>query len=247
MQLVIGQYSHALNEAAVAFQKRPLVTGYGLVYGIEETWSVSGFIQAADQASLLTALNTLEIAYQTNGVTLKLLANDGSVARQLPGATTLGNTRIEGGINYPEDGSRDAEFSTFRRYTARVVGVYPTVNNDVTLAWSEVLQVTGTGGPRFVVQQPLTGLPQAQQVAAATPWRAVQIGQAVGLHAWPNPPGPIYSTCEHLDQREIKPGQPKRSGAGFGTNYTEYPIEWRYVFENPVALVNNGPTIWQGA
>ena len=194
----------------------------------------------------MAAQTALEAAYAVNGQTLTLALAPGVNVRTLAGVTTVGNTVVQGGVDFPEDGSKDAEGTTFRRYAITVVGRYPISGDNVTLAFTERLTISGTGGPRFVYLQPLTGTPQKQQVATNTPYRLTQRGQAIGLYTWPTPPAPLFPFDEHVDQRTIDPGQPKRIGAGVGLQYVEFPIDWSYVHESSSSLAAT-PTLWTGA
>lgn len=244
MRIQYGFYQHALYEAGIAVQKRPLMTEYGYQFGVAETWTINGVLVANSQAELIVACNALELAYSVNNLGIALLTDGGDVARVMTGITAIGGTRVLGGVDFPDDGSRSAEFTTFRHYRITVEGRYPNpaATTAVTLAYSESLEFMG-GGPRFIYLQPINGLPQKQTVAASTPYRVTQKGQGVGLSAWPIPPLPIWPAAEHRDRRRIVPGTPKREGGGLSLVYTEFPIEWSYEFESELPLTG-APTLW---
>jgi hypothetical protein len=243
MRVRWGNYLHDDGEVGVAFHKQPLRTEGQLQYGVAETWVISGFLQANNLALLQARIQALEFAYSFNNQTISLLDSLGNVGRTMAGVTEIGGTQVVD-FSYPEDGRADAEYSTFRRYVIRVEGRYQLPVGNVLLSWAESVTFVG-GGPRFVHKQPLTGLPQKQYVAQATPFRAVQRGTAVGLKDWPLPPGPVWPADEHTDRRQITPGHPKRSGGAVGLVFTEYPVEWSYEFEASAPLVGQ-PTLWTG-
>lgn len=246
MQLLYGSFAHALSEAAVVVQKQPAETGYGYQYAEKEAWTITGFLQAPTQDLLVLASGALETAYSRNQQTLKLLAQDGTVARFMSGTSPLGGNRVIH-FSFPDSGETTAEFTTFRRYQIQVEGIYPVPGGalGVTLSFMERLSFTG-GGPRFVHLQPLTGRPVRQQVAEATPFRVTQRGQGVGLLAYPSPPPPIWPGAEQIDRRQIEYGSPRRTGGAVATLYQEWPVEWGYYFEDAGEL-DGAPNRWVGA
>ena len=248
MYIRFGTYTSALNEAGVSFQREDVTSeASGLLIGFRETWTINGFLQAASPALLTILIDTLEIAFSRNNQPLQLVANDGqTILRQMAPLGALGGTEVVQGPQYPDDGRSSAEYSTYRTYQVVVRGgyAYPNVPPTALLSFHEMISFAG-GGPRFVHRQPLNGLPQKQLVADSTPFLAVQQGQAVGLNAYPVPPDPIWPDAEHIDQRRIKPGSPKKKGGAVGAVYIEWPIEWEYHFED-VAPLDGVPNVVTG-
>lgn len=211
-------------------------TGY--LVGIKERWTIQGFLQAADPVSL-TALSTqLELAFTVNFQLAQLIANDGlTVLRFMLPATPFGGTRVISPPSYPEDGLHTAEYSTYRTYQVAIEGIaaLPAIlaqGANPTLFFHETITKRGTGGPRFVYRQPLTGLPQQQQTAQFTPIHIVQRGNAIGLSGYPFNGDPsslavVPVQNEHVDQREIELANPDRAGAIL----FNYPLSWTFVFE----------------
>jgi hypothetical protein len=220
----------------------------GLLYGCEETWTINGFLQATDPVSLTVLVTGLELAFSINFLPLTWFANNGALIRMLPGISPLGGTRIVSPPYYPEDGRTNAEFTTYRTYTVVVMGRYQFLQGAAgagatpTLVWQESIQQRGAGGPRFVFRQPINGLPRKQTVATSTPVRVVQRGNAVGLMDYAPLSEPIWPAAEHLDQREVQMGTPKRSGGV----YLEYPSNWSYVFEDIGAPIIFRPNPFSG-
>ena len=131
---------------------------------------------------------------------------------------------------------------------AKAVAVVASSSEPALWSWEESISFTGTGGPKFVMQQPLPelpgmlpALPQKQIVASHTPYKAVQSGQAVGIFGPPTPPLPLWPAAEHQELRVVDPKTPERMGNG----YWRYPITWSYTFESVDPLIGL-PTAWVG-
>lgn len=248
MYFSYGSYRAALNESAITMQRHDLTSeATGYLYGFEETWTVSGFLQAATTAALMPLIGALEVAFSRGNQPARLIDNDGvTVRRLLPALTPLGGTYVLSGPSYPASGEGDAEWSTFRRYQVVIScrALYPSVPATTLLAFNESLTFTG-GGPRFVFRQPLIGLPQRQQVAQSTPYVVTQRGRAVCLGTYPTPPSPIWPEAEHTDRRRVTPDNPKKQGGPVGNVYVEWPIEWEYYFEGASPFVGL-PNVLQG-
>ena len=243
MYVRYGAYLHALDECGFSTVKTPINTG-GVQTGVEETWTINGFLQAASQSALITALTALENAYSRNQQIAQILLNDSTtVARQMPGVHPLGGTEIVAGVSYPVDGTGNmgAEFVNFRTFTVQIKGRYAitTPPAGTILQWSELIAFTG-GGPMTAHIESQTGLPQKQLLKKFTTFRATQRGNAVGLLTWPTPPPPLWLAAEVIPHRQITPTSPKRDGQ----SYTEFPIEWSYEFEDAQPLIAR-PNYWR--
>lgn len=237
MYLKYGSYQHDTNEAAVTISKRaqhdPTT---GLLTSIRHEWTIEGVLHAASQAALTTAIQALEAAYATDGNTLALYLDDGTVtAHILDPSGTLGGVKIESGPEYPN--GRGAEYSTYRSY--RIVAVAEVAaaqgggggSAGTIITFSETVSLWG-GGPRFVYVETLDGPPQKQTVVQQTSVRGSQVGRAVGWSGWPNPPAPIWPDAEHRDLRQVTRESPRLTSDNSTTlKYTEYAISWSYQFE----------------
>jgi hypothetical protein len=242
MYLQYGSYRHATNEAAVTITRQTNWNDGGQALGFTESWHITGFLVAASQAALTTALADLKAAYNRQAQNLSLHLDDGTLTNHfLNSAQCIGGTRVTEGPTFPE--GQGAEYSTFRSYSIVVQGEVadPRVR---LLTWSESLAFSG-GGPMYVHLQPITGLPVKQQVADATTYRVTQSGEAVGRFTYPSPPGPIWPAAllPHLNQFHQR--TPRRSGPIGSPDYTEFPITWSYSFESAVSLRGN-PIRWLG-
>ncbi len=245
MQLSYGPLLHALNETAISISGETLQGDDGRVYGKRETWTIHGFLIADTQAGLEALIAVLDQGYSYNGLTATLYDNVGNIARRMNGTTSIGKTAVKFGPNYPEDGQSTAEFSTFRNYTITVEGYGPAFRGNPVISYNEILYFTGTGEGEFVIRQPTRNLPQRQPVSEATPYHAVQRGQAIGLKDWPVPGNPIWSQDEHKSRRKITPSHPMHVFSALGAPiYTHFKVEWDYEFEAVDALLGQ-PNLWR--
>lgn len=231
MLLRYGAYTHDQNECAVVISKRAVYSPRGLRQFVRETWRVTGIKQAASQAALTAALNTLRAAYNVNGLDAGLYLDDGQTPTDhiLPSAATLGGVRVVG-LEFPNgDG---AEYSTFRTYRLTLEADFPDTATNL-LEYDEALSFEGTGGPRRVFLDVLEGFPQEQIGTQCTTYRAVQQGRAVGYGAYPTPPPPIWPAAELPDRRRIALRVPERHA----NQFARFPVEWYYAFESISPLV----------
>ena len=252
MYIRYGTYTHALDECGVATQRVAITEG-GIQIGVEETWTITGFLQAASQSALITALTALEIAYSINQRDLVLLLNDGTtVARSMPGFHVLGGTEVIEGPSYPIDGTgaNGAEFVNFRTFTIKVRGRYAltTPSPNQLLSWTETLEGWG-GGPRRKMRENLYGRPRGQTLVQQTIYYVMQKGSAIGLLAWPTPPiqrngsGALWPAAL-VEAPRIAEQSPKRNGSNGAPAYTEYQVDWSASYESDVPLLGR-PAYWR--
>ena len=243
MYLTYGNYTHASGECAVQISRQPTrVEGSGYRNGYVETWLVKGFLQGANTAALVTSIASLEAAYAVDNATLTLYEDSGAIADQLDTNSTIGGVRVVGGISYPDDGQRNAEFATFRNYEIRLEATVPDRTVGL-LAWTESVGYTGEGGHQFVILEPQTGEPIKQIVKRRTKQTATQQGRAIGQFGYPFAPYPIWPDHEKLEMRSIRRNSPKRSGPIGAPTFTEFEIEWSYTFESTGYLIGL-PGLW---
>ena len=252
MYIRYGNYTHALDECGLVTQKTSINQG-GVMIGVEETWTINGFLQAASQSALITALTILELAYGRNQQTMQLLANNGTtVARQMPGVHVLGGTEVISGPSYPVDGTgpNGAEFVNFRTYTVQVRGRYsltaPTPGQ--LLSWNESLAFWG-GGPRRKMRENLYGRPRGQTLVQQTVCHATQQGSAIGLLGYPTPPirrdgaGALWPFAL-VEAPRLQYQSPKRNGDAGSPTYTEFQVDWQAEYESDTPLLGE-PGYWR--
>lgn len=239
LQLQYGAYVHQPSEAEVIITSSAERSDRGLLLGLRERWHIRGFLQATDQATLSTAINSLKTAYSQDDQTLGLYFSDtgSATSHVISPSNTMGGIKVIQPISFPV--GKGAEYSTYRQYEVVLEAI---VINSVQLSgtasteeYDEGIAFTSTGGPRFVYLQTLYGTPVKQLVAQQTTQKVVQQGRAVGRFAYPTPSQPIWPDAEHVDLRQISYEAPTRSGNS-GTQFTQWVVSWSYVFENAEQL-----------
>lgn len=204
-----------------------------------KTVVLNGFVKGDNQADLKAKINTINSLFAVDGGDLILWHNDGTTVSShvLQSATSLTGVMIESGPSF-QNGS-GPEYATERTYTVTLSAKYPVTDLDPYLAFSESLRIVGTGGPRRVGVELLTGLPQIQIVNQRTLMYATQAGAAVGYSGYPPYPGPIpvLAPYEQFDKRSETPQSPQWMGNAF----RNYGISWAYEYmatNLPAALPN---------
>ena len=225
MQFRYGNYTHAANEATVTRTIRPVYSPRGAVRFHRNVVTISGQLQAADQASLTTALAALEAAYAVNGQDFVLLDNTSTATViGLDSANTHGGVRVTA-FDYPQgDG---AVYATHMPYHITLeADVIPATGPGLRL-FRESLEFIGTGGPTRIFLPVLNGPPQEQILRQQSTQRCIQTGEAVSDLGYVSLPAPLFPTLEHVDQRRIRKTGPDVTG---GT-LDGYRIAWTYFFE----------------
>lgn len=247
-----GSYSHPIDEVALVVTREALRNAAGEIYAHHTRFDLTGFLQvdegateAITQASMTAAIQALETAYRQPNRDARLLLNDGSTssAHTLLAAQTLGGVRIAKPVSFPVgDGG---EYSTFRRFTVSLEA--DVVANSMTtmlVEFSEVLRVSGNGGPRRVVIETRYGPPVEQIVSQRTPVLATQSGRAVGLLSYPTAPPPLWPKYIDGTRTDIQEESPQRVGPAGSTNpFINFPLTWTYQFISPGPLAGH-PTRW---
>lgn len=230
-RLRYGNYIHGDGECELSIARDALLNEAGYQYGVRERWVVTGYKKGSSPAELYAALMTLEAAYSIPYQSAALLDGNGNVTvHTLAGVSLLGGVKVVKRPSFPQGGK--AEYTTFRYYEIELECDYPVGGAAPLLSWTESVVTIGTGGPRYVVRQPLIGPPISQVVATNTPMLAIQSGEAVGVLAYPPIPPPIWPAVEHQDKRRIERVSPKRTGPSF----TGWKVSWSYEFESPVPI-----------
>lgn len=240
MKLTYGSYEHDDNEVSFTISKQSQYNNFQQARGHRATWVITGVKQAASVSALTTALSQLESAYGTDGGDLIFYDNSNSeTAHSIRNSDTFGGVRIKE-FRYLDGNNRvwgsGAEYVNIRTYRI-VVEADVLVRLDM-LAYSETVMTVG-GGPQRIWVPSATGLPQEQLIRRFTPYKAVQIGLAVGDITYPPAASPIWPEPYYQqDKTQGKLHTPRFVQGGM----TDYKIEWSYHFESDIPLVGS-PTI----
>ncbi len=202
-------------------------------------WNITGEIIRDTQAEITTALAQLEQFYNRDGGDAILYLDNGTRSyHQLLSRDTLGGVR-SGFVYYPD--GQGVEYVNGRKWALELsaeIGRGSAAGNSL-MSFVETLQITGDGGPRYVVRESRNTKPIRQQVSVSTPVRASQSGQAVGYGSYPPAPPPIWPQWLVNPESAISKGSPAQSGNGGASALTTYQISWNYVYESPVPLSGN--------
>ena len=203
------------------------------------TVTLKGFVKGDSQTELKSKINAIWSTFSTDGGDLILYHNDGTTqsSHTLPSSSSLTGVMIDSGPSF--DNGSGPEYATERTYTVVLSAKYPLINPDNYVAYTETLRIVGTGGPRRVGVELLTGLPQIQIVNQRTLMYATQAGSAVGYAGIPAYPGPIpvLAPYELLDKRS----ETMQSPQWMGNAFRNYGVSWSYEYlatNIPAALPN---------
>ncbi|WP_339730089.1 hypothetical protein [uncultured Gimesia sp.] len=229
-----GNYQHAENEVTVNINMRGLENQTGYVYGVAETWVITGILQADSLAALLAKQSALQSAYQLQDQNV-LWRSGSDVVYQIQSSQTLYGVRV---VNPPSfaQGAAPGELVNRRQYQITLEAAYlfdiaagGTIADPYILDYEQSLSFTGNGGPTFGHLPTITGLHQKQILTESSIVTCQQSGSKVSLNAYaiPDPPLEHLADYEKQDRRVFRQGNPRRIN-----NYViEYPIFWTYTFE----------------
>jgi len=239
---VYGGYTHTDNEVnLVSVQRRKNFSPRHKALTETRTVNLRGeLIYSTSQSIITTATNVMnaysqdyrDFTYTVGGVVVEQLRNTGDC---LSGVQVVNKTFPAGG---PE------QFATTRTFGVTLQATYDTCEDD-TVSWRESIEVTGTGGPLWVVVQGVAGVqtlggPFAYFLAPATAQYYHQYGEAVGFTNYPVPPPPINSAWEFGFRRRIT----NTSGVNQGKQIKFYKTSWSYYMATDprIGVFSNTPT-----
>jgi len=222
--LKYGSYQHDQGEVSLTISKDAIYSQSGIRSAWLERWEITGRLQPAteSQAGVTAALASLEAGYSTDGYDLGLYLDTGALTQHfIDSSETNSGTRVTRLPSYPV--GEGAEYNVYRQYSITVEAEIPDTAGDALLHSQESISWEGTGGPDWGFLQTLTGPPQPQTFAQATPVRMIQRGTAVGNGAYPLPSNPIWPQNELQPARRIDYALPRR-------NTRERVVTWSFVF-----------------
>lgn len=226
MILSYGGYSHQLDEAAVTITKDQRFDDKNQPVAVVERWVIDGKVFGNDPGEVTSKLRALEAAYGTHNQNVTLTTDEHGVsAHKIVAADTASGVKVLN-LSYPT--GNGAEYTTYRTYNITLEAEYDISGlvNPI-LNYEQVISITGTGGPRFVVRETRFGRPVRQMVSRSTPITVTQSGTCTAYSAYPYPSSPVYPDYEHLERRQIDRMAPKNAGK---SEKREYTISWSYSF-----------------
>lgn len=233
-----GTYTHAASDVALTVRREATFDEAERVNGYKEFWGLSGELQAANASALTTAMAALQRAYQGTLSRVSLYEDGGTLTHHdLTASNSVAGIIVANPPSYPQ-GGRD-QYVLRRSYEIALMAEYRGGSFNV-IAWTETIDITGSGGPRIAaIETRNTGV-QMQQVSSRTPVIVTQSGQAVGRLSQPVPPGPLLPAIyEQGPERRRSATSPRLRG----NRYEEYGVAWSYTFLLPVPG-SATPTPW---
>lgn len=231
MQVVYGSYRFPADDTKFVVNQTLRESQPGVPFETVVTFDLEGKLAAATPAALAAATYALRLACMTPFRDL-VVTHGGAVVEQLRTTGSTTGVRCINGPTFPAD--TPADFSTYRKFACQFEAVYPLagVAEPKVLTYQQTVSLSG-GEPVFIWQQAVNGPPKKVMTSPATPYEAVQTGQALGLRTWPNLPPPIFGAP---DKVSVSRTTPRR----VGTNVREFAIQWEYRFSS-VTPLNGGP------
>ena len=243
LRLRYGAYRHEASEAAVQIQRSLERTDAGEIYGVRETWSITGRLHGDTQTELSTNLAALEQAYShtAESMALEFADGSGSTVHRIDPGDLLSPIEVIQPPSYPiGDG---AQYCGFRDYQITVHALVKVSGGQPDLlAWEETYEMSG-GFPRDVLVQTLNTPPIRQRAALATPFMVRQFGSATSGRGWPIPPLFLFDiTSQAVLVENVVQKQGEKTTFINGVQKGQlYRTTWSYSFALPLPMAVPGP------
>lgn len=234
VHLEYGDYVHPSGEVVVVITRRTIRGEDDVATEEVINWQIAGRLEAANQAALTTALQELEAGYAEDGGDIGLYLSDGTpTAHVILSAQTSGGVMVTNRPEYPiGEGAQYANYRDFRIGIEAKIPINFVPGGSSTIISQETLDITGDGGPAFVIREQLVGKPIPYQTKQFTKTSATQSGYAEGYGRYPFTAAPIFPQWLKRDVSRVKYMPPGRTMSG-PSSKQRFRIEWTYVFESP--------------
>ncbi len=201
-------------------------------YG-ELIYSTAAEIIAKQQAIEAAFKQGGDFVYKVGGIEVHALRNTGD---------NISGVQV---VRYAFPKGDGAQYATTRSFSFTVRGKYDLAGNEDTIQWQESIEVTGTGGPLWVVVNSVAGVqsfggPVGYFLAPYTAQYYHQYGHAIGYSNYPVPAPPIAPDWEFGYKRRIT----NTSGVNQGNQIKMFKTSWSYYFATDPRLgtFTNTPT-----
>jgi hypothetical protein len=218
-------YTFADNEVnLVSVQRRLRLSPRGKKLIATYTMRCSGELIYSSTDTIITKIQAVENALKQEGDFTYTVG--GTLAHSLRNSgDCISGVKV---IDYSFPTGDAAQLATTRTFAFTVQASY-NVAADNIVSWQESIEVTGTGGPLWVVVNTVAGIqtsggPLAFFLAPATAQYYHQYGHAIGFSDYPVPTPPINSQIEFGYRRRIT----NTSGVNQGTQIKFYKTSWSY-------------------
>lgn len=222
MYFKYGDYQHADNEVELsAFSTRTIRNARGAIERFVRTLTIRGVLKADTQADIKTAVGNLEAAYVSGAGDAALYHDDDTISHHaLDASETMAGVIVNDIRWLPGNG----EYATGRSYEISLEAHYRAVLATGTIIQhAETITFRGSGGPRKVMVDTMTGVPIEQTVNSFTPVRATQTGSSVGWRGYPTIPAALYPSNVTHDT-----GYQYGAPTAVEGQYLYYPVSWTY-------------------
>lgn len=235
-------YAHVADEVGlVGVSRNSEYNAGGMRSVVKIMWTMTGFIQAASQSALTTALRRLEAAYASDGFMAYFRDNSGNLTVHILGdATSRNGCKV---VNFSYTQQSGAEYSTFRSYQITLEAEYDNPFVDIE-EFTETITWKGNCGPRIIWKKNLNGKPQKQITYPQTTQRITQRGTIVGKFQHITPPPPLWPAFNLPEEEELTDVAPHRYGPPGRPYYKGFARSYAYYFESPTPLFGS-PNRWR--
>lgn len=230
IQLVYGNYFHAINEAEVKTDVSIDFNPARIAYSRVVRWMIDGVLIGSGPAELAFQQAALVAAYDTHYLNATLIdTSTGGALMTLSNAGSITGVRVIKPPSFPT--GRGAEFATKRTYSIVLEAEYEYTGSPEIVEWKETVKMWG-GGPKLVWVEVVEGPAQLQQLKQQQTYKALQTGTAVGRLTKPTPPAPIWPGA-----LMEKPERTIESAERIGYSLRNSRVSWSYMFESSAPLL----------
>lgn len=221
-----GSYVHDTDLWNVHFSIRPIRNSENDRMLNRYQFRLRGTLKA-DSPSLLTSkIRALRNSYAVDNGDAGLYFDNGD-----PTADVITNANSYDGVHVSlidEGSDNGAEYTTFRSFSIDIYADYLPYGGIVIESYTETVQIVGTGGPRTVGIELITGPPQLQTPVSQTLVRAIQQGQMITISGTPSAPPPYwpqYVLQDTFTNSKLSQSLGRRK-----------QLSWKYDFLSPIPL-----------
>lgn len=233
MKLRVGAFTRPFNEATADISYTPLYDARRRVYGVIESWAISGRVvlqSDASQSRMTAALRLVERDFNQVRPSLVFLEDDGITETHFK---LLAEACVDGprviNASFPESASR--VYATGVKYGVDMVAERASGGlGDVIVSFQERVS-SPEGGEVYGYVGGAINLPELQRFTQNLRYAYVQSGTIVGRYGYVNPPGPLWP--QFLMKR---PAVTKIGPEINGPVPMNFGIEYSYTFESPFEL-----------
>lgn len=185
-----------------------------------DTLTCTGELIYADTSTIVSHIDAVESALSQDGGDFTYTVG-GVLAHSLRNTSDcLTGVRV---INRSFPKGTPEQLASTRSFSFTLQANYDVTGGDDTIQWQESIEVTGTGGPYWIVVETVFG-PVRFDLSIATAQYYRQYGSAIGFSSYPVPPPPISYTGEFGYKRRIT----NTSGINQGTQIKFFRTSWAY-------------------